>query len=143
MAGPLIERADLEARLGYTLTGGMATQADALIVDASAEVRSHADGLLDEVEAPDTPDLIKTVVVRVVRRALFNPNGLTSEAIDGHQWAATDRTAVFCTPDEIARIRRAVGLVSKFASVGMEGYLPLHIRHFDDHDVINAIETME
>ena len=138
MAAALITLAELELRVGHSLPGNLATQAAALLEDISAEVRSHANSLLDDVEPPNVPPLVVAVVAKVARRAMFNPNELSSESMDGHQWAASARSSIFVTEEERQRVRRAVGIVPGMVSVGLEGYLPLHGRHLNE-DVIGAI----
>lgn len=134
MAG-LITVAELEGRLGHTLLGGRLTQAVSLIDDASAIVREIASPHLDDVDPPNVPPLIVTVMVAMVRRAQVNPLARSGEAIDGHQWQAGGQTGVFANDIETKKIRRAVGKLGA-GSIVMEGDLPIHPRQgltsFDD-----------
>lgn len=121
----LINVTDLEDRIGHTLGGGLATQATALIGDASALVRQAARGQLDTVDPPNVPPTIVTVMWTAVRRAMANPLARSGEAVDGHQWQAAGQTGVYLTRDEIRTIRREVGVLG-VNSVVLEGDLPIH-----------------
>jgi hypothetical protein len=139
VAEALLTLAELETRLGYTLPGALATKAEAELIDASAIVRQHAEGLLDAVEPPDVPPPIVTVMVSMMRRVTINPNAFSGQAIDGHQWQAGQPTGLFANKHEIMTIRKIMGL-SGARAIKLEGYLPLHGRHLSE-DVIAAIEA--
>lgn len=81
----LISVADLDARqVEYTDIA----QAQAAIDDASAVARACVSPVLDLVETPAAPALVKTVVVGMVRRVLANPRGLQSETLGDYTYAA-------------------------------------------------------
>lgn len=67
----LVERADVEARLGETLAEPETTQVDSLIAFASSKVRSKV-GTIDARIVAGTldPELVKGTLVTVVCRAL-------------------------------------------------------------------------
>lgn len=127
MAEPLIVRTDVEARLGYALTGALAAQADARIDDASALVREIAEGNLDAVDAvsDNVPPAVVAVVCSMVQRAIANPNARSGESIDGHQWQAGGQTGVFANRHERRVIRRAAGVFG-IKEQTLEGFMPLH-----------------
>lgn len=135
----LLTVAELEARIGHTLTGNLSTQATALIEDATAIVRQIAEGKLDAVDSPNVPPAIVTVMVSMVRRAMNNPLALSGEAIDGHQWQAAGQTGVFATTAERRAIRREVGVLG-VGTVILEGELPIrHTFEFEDQ-LIDQLE---
>lgn len=135
----LLTVAELEGRLGYTLTGGLATQAARLIDDATAEARQIAKGKLDTVDSPNVPPAVVTAMVSMVRRAMNNPLALSGEAIDGHQWQAAGQTGVFANNWERRTIRRAVGVLGVGTAV-LEGELPIrHTFEFEDQ-LIDLLE---
>ena len=101
-----------------------AARAGAALDDASALIRAEAgltwaddDGELDEV-----PDLIATLCLKVARRSLRNPDGVTgqSESISDYSLSLQFATAdAYITGAERDLIRRAVG-VGGLSSVGVE-----------------------
>lgn len=118
----LITTTQLTNRLGRTLTATQETQAEAFIDDASALVIQIAQ--LDTAWTDATvPDSVVPVLVSMVRRALENPRGLTSEQIGNYRWeAAPGSLSIYATTDERRIIRRAAGVLS-VGTVTLEGYL--------------------
>lgn len=135
----LLTVTELEGRLGYTLAGGLATQAARLIDDATAIVRQIAEGTLDTVDSPNVPAPIVTVMVSMVRRAMNNPLALSGEAIDGHQWQASGSTGVFANKWETKTIRRAVGVLG-VGTVVLEGDLPIRSVFGFEDQLIDLLE---
>lgn len=119
MPDPLITVADLETRLGRTLEGAEADQADAFIDDASAIVRSIVG---DDDKLDPTPDAVVPVVVGMVRRALENPHGHESERVGNYQYSGAKTEGIFATKAEAKALRKATGTLS-VGSVELEGYL--------------------
>lgn len=134
----LITVADLEARLGHTLTGGLNSQAAALITDATALVRQSASPKVVD-DPPLTPPAIVAVMVSAVRRAIANPLARSGEAIDGHQWQEGGATGVFLKTEEIKEIRRAVGKLGVNSAV-MENDLPLRSSFGFEEQLIDLLE---
>lgn len=81
----LIAVSDLDARQVEYVD---AAQAQAAIDDASAVARACVSPVLDDVETPNAPALVKAVVVGMVRRVLTNPRGLQSETLGDYTYAA-------------------------------------------------------
>ena len=119
----LITLVQLTDRLGRPLDATQETQAEAFIDDASALVLQIANLDTAWTDA-DVPDAVVPVVVNMVRRALENPRGLTSEQIGNYQWqaAAGSSSAIYATAQERRIIRRAAGHLS-VGAVSLEGYL--------------------
>lgn len=71
--------ADVEARLGRNVDDPL--QVEALLVDASALVRTYANEtwVNDDGELDDVPDGVPGVVAGIVLRAVQNPTGATQE----------------------------------------------------------------
>ena len=121
---PLINVAQLEERLGRVLVGAEVAQAKAFIADASALIRVTAGAtFLDDAEALAVPEAIIPVVVRVVDRALENPQGLEGETTGNHSWrAAPEGSGVYLSKRDRADVRAATGR-SVAGDVTLEGYL--------------------
>lgn len=111
---PLATVADLEKRLGETLTGADRDRAEEALSDASALVRAEArrrwvdpDGVL-----VPPPDAVVTVVKQAATRAYRNPEGYAAENL-GEYGYRLEAVGVYLT-DEEKRVVRA-------ASVGWGG----------------------
>lgn len=100
----------LAQRLGpsYTVDN---TQAFALIADASALVRQAARGQLDTADDTTVPAAVVPVVVSAVRRALTNPDGHSSAAIDDYKFSTRHTDGVFLTRAERQAVARACDLL--------------------------------
>lgn len=128
----LITTTQLTDRLGRTLTTSQETQAEAFLDDASALVLQIAN-LDPEWTDVTLPDAVVPVIVGMVRRALENPRGLTSEQIGNYQWeAAPGSQSIYATTQERRIIRRAAGSLS-VGTVTLEGYL-------NNHGILSAFE---
>jgi hypothetical protein len=103
----------LEVRLGRTFTGAEAARAIALLDDASALVRDVAGK--DWID-PDTgalqpvPGSIKATVLRMVERAVRNPEGFSAESAGDYSYQRTGvQPGIYITEGEERAIRRALG----------------------------------
>lgn len=103
----LITLTDLDVRqIGYSDM----MQAQIAIDDVSAEARVLVSPLLDDVEAPDTPQAVKYVVADVIRRTLANPNGYNQESLGDYSYSAGQFAASGgLSRKEKKRLFRAVG----------------------------------
>lgn len=124
----LITVAQFEARTGRTLTGTQATQADALIDDASAlAVDIVGDSTItdtwDAAVADTVPAAVVPVVVAMVRRGLDNPHGLTQESTESYSYSGASGRGVFATRQETRIIRKAAG-TSGVGALNLESHLP-------------------
>jgi hypothetical protein len=122
MAG-LITIDQLLARPGFDdIDSG---QGEALIVDASALVRDVAQGLLDDVEAPDAPPAVVAVIVNMIRRGWQNPRGLTQENLGdyGYSVGGNAVATLYLTAREKRIVRRAVNALGA-GGLAMQGTLP-------------------
>lgn len=82
----LISVSDLDARQVEYVDS---TQAQAAIDDASAVARACVEPVFDDLDYSGTvPDLVKAVVVGMVRRVLTNPRGLAQETLGDYSFAA-------------------------------------------------------
>lgn len=128
MAEPLVTVADLETRLGRTLTTTAENdQAKAYIADASALVREIAedDFLNDDTGSLEVPPVIVPVVVSMVRRGINNPMGRSSEDFGDASWQGMG--SIYATKREKAIIRQAsptTGLPGA-GEITLDSYLPL------------------
>lgn len=118
MSTPLIDVADLEDRLGYTVESS--SQAEALIDDASALVREIAGW--DDTEPDVTPAAVVPVVVAMVRRAIDNPLGHESERVGNYQYSGAKTEGVFATHQEAKTVRRVAGRAG-VGTVHLEGFM--------------------
>lgn len=125
MAG-LITPEMYRVRLGRALTADQTAQVEALIQDASALVRRIAEGALDAIDSLTVPADVVPVVVAMVRRAVDNPRGLTSERLGDYQWTGAGQ-AIYATDEEAAIVRRAVGL-SVIGEVTLTNDIPDRLR---------------
>lgn len=120
MAG-LITVADLVASPGFEdIDSG---QAETLIKRASSFVRLAARGALDDVEAPDAPDVVETIVVEMIRRGWRNPLGHNQEQLGDYGYSNPAPANLNLTARERRQVRQAVGALG-MGSVNMESDLP-------------------
>lgn len=84
-----------------------------MLDDASALVRDQAGRTWVDAETGDplpVPASIRYVVLRMVDRAVRNPNAFSAEAAGDYSYQRTDvQPGVYLTDDERAIIRKAVG----------------------------------
>lgn len=106
---------DIEARLGRVVAGDELGRVVALLDDASALVRDEAGVTWI---APTTgalltvPESVRVVVLRVVERAIRNPQGFSAESAGDYSYQRTGvEPGVYITDREQKIIRRAVGRV--------------------------------
>ncbi|WP_194117753.1 hypothetical protein [Streptomyces hoynatensis] len=108
MVEPLATIPELEARLGYTLTGAELAQAQAALADASALVRYYGAAWADPATAPD---LARTITLAAAERRVRNPEGYRAE-LDGnyqYQLPASAPTGVALSDAEIEQLRDLAG----------------------------------
>jgi Gp19/Gp15/Gp42-like protein len=110
---PLADVSALEVRLGRTLEGAEASRAVALLDDASALVRDVAGK--DWID-PDTgvllpvPGTVRATVLRMVDRAVRNPDGFSAESAGDYSYQRTGvQPGIYLTDPEEKAIRRALG----------------------------------
>jgi hypothetical protein len=82
----------------------------------------------DAASAGTVPASIVPVVVNMVRRALDNPHGYTSEGVGSYNYNGGKTEGIFATRLEERTIRKAASLAG-FGSINLESDLPL--RHYD------------
>ena len=118
MARPaLADITELQARLGYTLTGTQVAQANARLADASEIVRAYAGKTwlnADETAVvEDLPGSIPGVVASMVERATRNPDGATQETAGpfSRSFGSDASARLFLTAGEKSVIRAAAGRV--------------------------------
>ncbi len=131
MSEPLIQVEDFEVRFDRDLSDKERTRVEALIDDASALVRSVAGVDFTDENGGGVPDEIIPVVVAAVRRAIQNPDDLTSESIGNYSWQRDggEPGNVFLTSHEKRVARRAAGKgswrsVELQADPGFDNYGP-------------------
>lgn len=122
----LVSYAELTARPGFD--GIEQTQAEALLDDASDLVRLAAQGVLDDVESPDTPGAVRAVVIQMVRRGWSNPSGYQQESLGDHSYTAgtaggSGVATLYLTGRERRIVRRVAGVLG-VGTAELEGYLP-------------------
>jgi len=110
---PLADVASLEVRLGRTFVDPELSRVTALLDDASALVRDVAGktwidpdtGLLQTV-----PGSIKAIVLRMVERAVRNPEGFSAESAGDYSYQRTGvQQGIYITEAEERAIRKALG----------------------------------
>lgn len=121
----LAEVADLEARMGTV----DATKGAAALDDISALVAAESGC---DWDATSVPAAVKVVVLTAARRALENPQGVTSETVGSYSYAldASRATGVFLTASE----RKLIGRFGCRNSSGLAslGLYRQHVNEFRD-----------
>lgn len=131
---PFASLADLDARRPGGVTDRETARAWAAIIDASALVRSVANGktwVNDAQALVDVPaiEILRAVVCAAARRALDNPDGVSSETLGAYSVALANSSGdVYLTQNEARQVRKAAGLTGVFTiattrdpdSVGLE-----------------------
>lgn len=106
----LISIEQLEARLMRTLVEPERAAASAFITDASAlAVLAVNDTAITDDWSTGNPAALVPVIVGMVRRALDNPHGYTSEQNSGYLYQGGKTEGIFATDEEVAVIRKAAG----------------------------------
>ncbi len=105
---------DLSARLPGGLSDDDLTRAEAALSDASALIRAEAGKTwVDDLLAlSGVPDVVVSITIAAARRALTNPDGVTSESVQDYSraFAATSASAdIYLTRGEKSLVRRAAG----------------------------------
>lgn len=105
---------ELAARMPGGLPDDETPRADAALSDASALIRAEAgtDWVDDAGALSGVPDVVVMVAIAVARRALSNPDGLTSESIQDYSRAFASNSAsadVYLTKGERRVVRQAAG----------------------------------
>lgn len=110
---PLADVSALEIRLGRSLEGAEVGRAVALLDDASALVRDVAGkDWIDPVTGDllSVPGTIRATVLRMVDRAVRNPDGFSSESAGDYSYQRTGvQPGIYLTEAEERAIRRALG----------------------------------
>jgi hypothetical protein len=110
---PLADVAALEIRLARTLVEPELSRVEALLEDASDLVRDVAGktwidpvtGLLEPV-----PGTVRATVLRMVERAVRNPEGFSAESAGDYSYQRTGvQPGIYVTEGEERAIRRAIG----------------------------------
>lgn len=103
---------DVEARLGRVFVDDELGRVVALLDDASALVRDEAGRTwIDSDGGPlAVPGSVRAVVLRVVDRAVRNPDGFSAESDGDYSYQRTQvEPGVYLTDADRAILRRAVG----------------------------------
>ena len=101
------------------------TQVEEFITDVSALVRDAASGELDDVDhTTPTPGVIVPVVVSAVRRCLVNPDGDSSEMLDGHRVDGRNQSGLFLSDEERAIVRTYAGVALSARSLPLTSDVP-------------------
>lgn len=110
---PLADVSALEIRLGRSLEGAEVGRAVALLDDASALVRDVAGkDWIDPVTGAllSVPGTIRATVLRMVDRAVRNPDGFSAESAGDYSYQRTGvQPGIYLTDAEEKAIRRALG----------------------------------
>jgi len=108
----LITPEQVGARMRRTFADSWLTQVQAHCEDVSGLVRDIADGHLDEATHETVPVAVRRVAYEMVRRAVENPHGFTTEGTDTvFRWqVAEGQDTLYATEEEAEIIRGAVGL---------------------------------
>ncbi|GAA2230218.1 hypothetical protein N1031_06915 [Herbiconiux moechotypicola] len=111
MANPLPPALSLlEKRLGVapgSLAGEEKSRAEAALEDAATLVLAEVRDTLAAAWATDAPTVAVLVALKAARREFENPQGISSETVEGHAVGITDASGVFLTSREIALVHRA------------------------------------
>lgn len=110
MLPPLATLSELELRAGFQAE---AARAEAVLADVSALAREEAgrDWMNNAVtpSVPNPPDVVITVVLKAAKRALENPDGLSSETVGDYTWRKEGTEDGVYLTDRECRILRRVG----------------------------------
>lgn len=122
---------EYEVRLGRGLSGLARSQAEAFLGDAADLVRLVVDDAFDVT----VPASVKTVIYKMVRRAVTNPLDSEEESIG--DYARGDMGNVYMTGKEIGIVRKAAGL-PWLVEINLSTPLPLDLLNFRDNDLFGA-----
>lgn len=99
----------LEERLGTTFEGTDLIRAQRALEDASELVRTET-GLkwIDTEGQPCAPDAVVVVVLQMAKRAYLNPEGLTSESVEGYSWQGDQQNVgIYMSDEELRAVQAA------------------------------------
>lgn len=116
---PFASLSDLDARRVGGVSDRESARAWAAIIDASALIRSVANGKTWATDAGDTlvdvPDILVAITCAAARRALDNPDGVTSESLGQYSVSLANSSGdVYLTTAEQGQVRKAAGLTGMF-----------------------------
>lgn len=109
---PLAPVSALEERLGVPV-GSLAAldliRAQRALEDASHIVRVESGiAWVDAEGVPVAPPTIVVVVLQAAKRVYINPDGLTSEAVEGYSWQTDQQSmGVYLSDDELRTVQAA------------------------------------
>lgn len=108
---PLASVEELETRSAESYTGAELSRAGAVLVDASNLVRDEAGKTwVDINNVVVAPDIVVTIVLKVAKRAMDNPEGHSSETMPEYAWRKDGvEDGVYLTDKECRIIRRLAG----------------------------------
>lgn len=108
MLPPLATLDELEVRIGQQ---DEAARAEAVLRDASSLVRSEAGKtwVNDTNVVTGVPDMVVTLVLKVAKRAIDNPEGLTGETYPEYAWRKDGAEDGVYLTDKECRIARKLG----------------------------------
>jgi hypothetical protein len=110
---PLASVADVQARLGRTLSPEEVVRAEAVLDDISGLVRDIAgrDFLSEDgTELVGVPHTIRAVVCKAAERAMRNPEGYSGESTGDYSYQRRGvEDGVYLTDAEERKIRQSVG----------------------------------
>ena len=112
MLPPLADVSDLRMRTGEAYEGDDRLRAEAVLTDASNLIRDEAGKtwVNTTTNAAEPPDAIFSLALKVARRALDNPEGLTSETHPEYSWRKDGaEDGVYLTERECRICRRNGG----------------------------------
>lgn len=135
---PFATLVDLKARLSWTLDADEERAATGALEDASELARAHG---RDWIDALSAPRLVRTLVLKAVKRYMNNPEGYTQsragdETLVWNDDQSENAGTVYFTTDEIKLLAGLAGRKSALVSVAMtawrtveqpehEGYVPV------------------
>lgn len=109
---PLAPVSALEERLGVpvgSLVDEDLVRATRALEDASHLVRVES-GILwvDATGDPIAPEAIVVVVLQIAKRTYINPDGLSSESVEGYSWQTDQQTmGIYLSDDELRTVQAA------------------------------------
>lgn len=109
---PLAPVSALEERLGVpigSLAGADLTRALRGLEDASHLVRVESGiAWVDALGEPIAPAAIVVVLLQMVKRVFINPDGLSSESVEGYSWQTDQQTmGIYLSEDELRTVKAA------------------------------------
>lgn len=122
---------DVEQRLGRVFVNEELGRVVGLLDDASDLVRLEAGKTWATPEA--TPGAVRAVVLRVVERAIRNPDGFSAESDGDYSYQRTQvEPGVYLTDAERAILRRAAGRSGLWTQATTRGDCEMNTVWFED-----------